>query len=72
MDKWLAQMALIPATGKAKLRVVLAGWQEDNPNWEGYFPEFRRAGGELRREILDCGYWNPRTVSSAESWTNAS
>ena len=72
VDKWLAQMALTPVTGKAKLRVMLAGWPEDNPNWEGFFPEFRRAGGELRREIFDYGYWNPRTVFNAECWINAS
>ena len=52
----------------AGLRVILAGWPEDNPNWEGYFPEFRGAGGELRREIHDHDYWDQRTISSAEGW----
>jgi len=72
VDKWLAQMAFVPATGKPSLRVVLAGWPEDDPNWEGYFLEFRRAGGELRREICDYDYLDPETISSPERWMNVS
>jgi hypothetical protein len=52
------------------LSVVLAGWPEDNPNWEGYFPEFSRAVGELRKEIHDHDNWDPRTIFDAERWKN--
>ena len=68
MDKWLARMVATRTVAEAGLRVILAGWPEDNPNWEGYFPEFRGAGGELRREIHDHDYWDQRTISSAEGW----
>ena len=67
-DKWLAWVATVRTTAKASLMVVLAGWPEDNPNWEGYFPEFGRAGGILRREIHDHEYWDPRMLFVAERW----
>ena len=71
MDKWLAWMTTV-RTGRAKggLVVVMAGWPEDDPGWEEYFPEFKRAGGELRRETHDHEYWDTRLVSDAEVWRN--
>ena len=48
------------------LRVVLAGWLGGDQNWKGYFPEFRRAGGKLRKTIHDPDYWNPE--KAMRSW----
>ena len=64
MDKWLAWMTTM-RTGSAKdgLRVVIVEWPEDDPDWEEYFLEFRRAGGELRREAHDYEYWNPMMIA---------
>ena len=72
MDEWLARMVAARAVKKACLKVVLTGWQEDNSNWEGYFPEFRRAGGELRRESHDLDHLDPFTIWDAENWRNGS
>ena len=68
VDRWLARMVDARATAKVVLRVVLAGWPEDNPDWKGYFPEFRRAGGDLRRETHDHGYRDPSSIPNAEFW----
>ena len=54
------------------LRVVLAGWPEDNPAWKGYFPEFREAGGELRREFHDYEYRDQRSIFDAKHWVSGS
>ena len=52
------------------LRVILAGWPENNQRWEGYFPGFRGAGGELRREIRDRERRDRRLISDAKAWMN--
>ena len=62
--------ALRVSAAKFGLRVVLVGWPEDNPGWEGYFPEFREAGGELRRETHDYEYRDRRSIFYAELWMN--
>ena len=68
VDRWLARMVATRTTAKAGLMVVLARWPEDNPNWEGYFPEFRRDGGELRRETCGHNYCGQMIIFSVEDW----
>ena len=46
VDKWLAKMALQTEV-KGSLTMILAQQREDGTALEGYFPEFRKAGGEL-------------------------
>jgi hypothetical protein len=46
VDKWLAKMARQTEV-KGSLTVKLAQQQEDGTALEGYFPEFRKAGGKL-------------------------
>jgi hypothetical protein len=50
VDKWLARVAT-DVRSKRTLTVVLALWPEGSPKWEECFPEFRKAGGELKVEI---------------------
>jgi hypothetical protein len=57
VDQWLARSVTGCTVARGGLGVVMAGWPEGNSNWEGYFPEFRRAGGELRREGYDDASW---------------
>ena len=62
VDRWLAWFVTVTArtVAEGSLSPVIAGWlPEDNSDWEGYFTEFRRAGGELRMEIHDHDdtYW---------------
>ena len=52
MDEWLARMAM-QVEVKGRLTVILARWPKDEPVWRRYFPEFRRAGGELRMKTVD-------------------
>ena len=49
VDKWLARMTLRTEV-KRSLRVVLMQEQGDRSVWEGYIPEFRKAGGEVKIE----------------------
>ena len=53
MDKLLARLASERVKAKGGLAVTLTPWLEGDTSWGGYFPEFRKAGGELRREIGD-------------------
>lgn len=62
VDKWLARMVTMRSNAGDGLRAVLNGLPEDEPSWEEYFPEFRRAGGELRREIRDYGSPDPMSI----------
>lgn len=66
VDKWLAWVFTTRTMAKGGLRVVLAGWLGGDQNWKGYFPEFRRAGGKLRKTIHDPDYWNPE--KAMRSW----
>ena len=71
MDDWLARMATARGVGvNIGLRVVLTGWPEGDLCWEGYFPEFRGAGGELKREIHDDECWDQRSIWYSKSWVN--
>ena len=70
VDKWLARVGSERTGAEDGLCAVMAGWPEDNPNWEGYFPEFRRAGGKVGRETHDYEYWDPRAISQADVWRN--
>lgn len=47
VDKWLARMATQVAV-KGNIVVTLERWPDGGSAWEEYFPEFRKAGGELR------------------------
>lgn len=70
VDEWLARMAAMRGKVGNGLMVVLAGWPEGNMDWRKYFPEFRRAGGELRGEIHDDYHWDPRMIMGAHRWKN--
>jgi len=49
LDSWLARMAG-HARVEGGLSVVLSGWPEDKPVWEGFLDEFRKAGGKIETE----------------------
>ncbi|KAF9777750.1 hypothetical protein BJ322DRAFT_1095577 [Thelephora terrestris] len=72
MDRWLAWMIIARTTGAVGLRVVLAGWLEDNPGWGEYFPGCREAVGELRREAHDYEYCDMVAIRDAEYWRDSS
>ena len=65
-------MVTTRTTTRVGLRVVLAGWLENNTCWKGYFPGFRRAGGELRKATRDYDYWDPVSTLEVDGWRNAS
>lgn len=52
VDKWLIQLAGERDKAKGGLEVMLSRWPRGNTNWEGYFPEFREAGGRLTVEFV--------------------
>jgi len=57
VDKWLARLAGKRDRTEAGLVVVLIPWSEGNTNWEGYFPEFSMAGGQLTVELVSDPGW---------------
>ena len=57
VDEWLANLAMTRAMAGGSLEVVLAQLIE-LPGPVGYFPEFRNAGGGIRRESLDRCLWD--------------
>jgi hypothetical protein len=56
VDRWLARLAIRAKAGRS-LMVTLTPWPEGDSEWEleGYLPEFRKAGGELRVCTGSCG-----------------
>jgi len=50
MDNWLARLASDRSRTEGGLIVMLKPWPDGNSNWEGYFPEFRMAGGQIAIE----------------------
>jgi len=71
-DEWLARIVTARTTPKVGLEVVLAEWPEGNEEWEGYFPAFRRSGGELKRNAHDYEYQHLMTVLEHHVWRNTS
>ena len=52
MDKWVVRMAMQTKVKKS-LVVILASGSGRNVTGEGYLPEFKKFGGELRVETID-------------------
>jgi hypothetical protein len=47
VDRWLSRIAR-RAKVNGGLALILAGWPEDMSVWDGFFPEFRESGGEIK------------------------
>ena len=60
VDKWLARLTSERDRAGEGLTVVLTPWPEGNSDWEGYFPGFRRAGGELKVDAGIHSWWDSR------------
>ena len=57
VDKWLARLASDCGRSEGGLTVMLKPWPEGNSNWEGYFPAFRMAGGQLTVGLASAPSW---------------
>jgi hypothetical protein len=53
VDRWLSRVAK-HAKVKGGLALTLAQWPKCMSVWEGFFPEFRESGGEIK---VDHGPW---------------
>jgi len=53
VDRWLAQIVK-HAEVKGGVPLTLRQWPEGKSVWEGFLPEFRKAGGEIK---TDTGDW---------------
>ena len=51
IDKWLARLAGERNKAGAGLVVMVGPWPKENTVRKGYFPEFRKVGGELRVDL---------------------
>jgi hypothetical protein len=56
VDRWLSRIAEHTKV-KGSLALTLRGWPEGKLIWEGFFPEFRESGGEIK---VDHSPWRPR------------
>jgi len=52
MDRWLARMAEHTKV-QGGLSVILRGWPKGKPVCEGFLPDFRRAGGQIKTRVRD-------------------
>ena len=61
VDGWLAHLVTVRAAAGGCMEVVLAQSPGYLPKSAGYFPEFRKAGGVIRREGYDYYMWDLMT-----------
>ena len=47
VDRWLSRVAK-HAEVIGGLQLTLRQWPEGRPVWEGFLPEFRKSGGEIK------------------------
>ena len=61
VDEWLAHSAMVRTIARGCLEVMLAQSVYLSGH-AGFFPEFRKAGGEVRRESRDYHMWDLATT----------
>jgi hypothetical protein len=62
VDRWLSRIAK-HAKVKGDLALTLAQWPEDMSVWDGFLPEFRESGGQIK---VDHCPWRRRSKYSLE------